>query len=271
MSEVEELDENALFDGAISDEPTLNPEVTITIEQPEQAVIEEKPELEVGDLTAEKPPIPPKPEWRLKEDAERARAAETELANERAEKAALKQRLEALERPAPKAEPTKPVKPDPLLDPDGFEQYLEQKWEERQLNATRETSLSNAHKTYKGEFEEAYAAAQKQVDPALKALMQQSRDPGETLIQWHREQKTRAEVGTDLTAYKAKLREEALKDPEFRKAAMEAWQAEAQPLVNGRPRVELPPSLSGASRANASLRSSNDDVDDRELFTQTTG
>jgi hypothetical protein len=71
-------------------------------------------------------------------------------------------------------------------------------------------------------------AAQKAVDPALKARMQSSRDPGETLIEWHREQKTRQEIGGDLTAYKQRLRDEALKDPEFRKQAMEAWQADAQ-------------------------------------------
>jgi hypothetical protein len=101
--------------------------------------------------------------------------------------------------------------------------------------------------------------------------MQQSRDPGETLIQWHREEKAKAEVGTDLTAYKQRLRDEALKDPEFRKAAMEAWRANAEPLVNGRPRVELPPSLSGTSRSNAALKSSNEDIDDQALFAETTG
>jgi hypothetical protein len=65
--------------------------------------------------------------------------------------------------------------------------------------------------------------------------MQQSRDPGETLMEWHREMKTRAEVGSDLKAYKEKLRKEALEDPEFRKAAMEAWRTEAP----SRSRVDL--------------------------------
>jgi hypothetical protein len=264
MSEVEQIDEDALFNDVVSDEPEVTPEPELQVEQKPEAELEVKePEPEV-ELTAEKPAIPPKPEWRLKEDAERARAAETELV-------VLKQRLEALERPAQKVEQEKVIKPDPLLDPDGYEEYLEKKVEEKLLNNHRESSLANAHRTYKGEFEEAYAAAQKQVDPALKARMQQSRDPGETLIEWHREQKTRAEVGSDLTAYKAKLREEALKDPEFRKAAMEAWKADAQPTNNGRPRVDLPPSLNGASRSGAALRSADGDVSDHELFEQTVG
>ena len=109
-----------------------------------------------------------------------------------------------------------------------------------------------------------------QIDPALKARMQQSRDPGETLIEWHREQKTRAEVGGDLTAYTQRLREEALKDPEFRKAAMEAWRTDAQPQNNGRPRVDLPPSLNGASRSNALLRSQDSDVSDTDLWNEIT-
>jgi hypothetical protein len=101
--------------------------------------------------------------------------------------------------------------------------------------------------------------------------MQQSRDPGETLIQWHREEKAKAEVGTDLGAYKQRLRDEALKDPEFRKAAMEAWREQAPTQVNGRPRIELPPSMSGVSRSNAALKAENQDVSDQELFEQTTG
>lgn len=285
MPENEELDDQSLFDAAVSDEPEaiseqpsqidMLAEAKAEVEAKEQQARDEAgrfAKAEDPSVDAEKPPIPPKPEWRLKEDAERARQAETELANERAEKAALKQRLEALERPAVKQEPEKVAKPDPLLDPEGYEKYLETKFEERLLNDRREASLATAHRVYKTEFEEAYAAAQKQVDPALRARMQQSRDPGETLMEWHRELKTRAEVGSDLKAYKQKLREEALKDPEFRKAAMEAWRTEASTQTpDGRPRVNLSPSLNGASRSNAMLRSADGDLSDHELFEQTTG
>lgn len=276
----DEIDEQSLFDATVSDEPQEVEAREVPEAEPEPeagqprdehgkfAKVEDPEPEPVAD--AEKPPIPPKPEWRLKEDAERARQAETELANERAEKAALKQRLEALERPTVKQEPEKAVKPDPLLDPEGYEQYLEKKFEERILNNQREASLAQAHRTYKTEFEEAYAAAQKAVDPALRARMQQSRDPGETLIEWHRELKTKAEIGGDLKAYKERLRKEALEDPEFRKAAMEAWRTQAE-VPNGRSRVDLPPSLNGASRSNALLRSADGNLSDQELFEQTTG
>jgi hypothetical protein len=129
-----------------------------------------------------------------------------------------------------------------------------------------------AHGKYKAEFEEAYSAAQKAVDPALKARMQATRDPGETLMQWHRENKVKAEVGTDPNAWLEKKLEERLKDPAFLAKAVELARGSAQPQqTNGRPRVELPPSLNGASRSNAALKSANDDADDSALFDQITG
>jgi hypothetical protein len=266
--ENEELDESALFDQAVGDEPEATPEPEPQPEpepEPEAQLTPEADKLAVDDKA------PMIPSYRLKQEADARRQLETDLANERADKAALRQRLEALERPAPKVDQPKAEEPDPLLDPKAYREFIREETRLEILNDRREASLANAHKTYKAEFEEAYATAQKQVDPALKARMQASRDPGETLIEWHREQKAKAEVGTDLAAYKQRLRDEALKDPEFRKSAMEAWKAEAQPQVNGRPRVELPPSLNGASRSNALLRPGNDDLSDEQLFAETTG
>ena len=275
-----ELDDQALFDSVTSDEPAET-QVTTEPEVVTEPVAEGQPRDETGKfakvepetpVTTEKPAVddnaPQVPSWRVREinDEKRAIAAENERI--KAELADLRQaRQQPVSPPAPKVEA---AKPDPLLDPEGYERYLETKFEERLLNDRREASLANAHKTYKTEFEEAYAAAQKQVDPVLKARMQASRDPGETLIQWHRELKTQAEIGGDLNAYKERLRQEALKDPEFRKKAMETWRDEAPTQANGRPRVDLPPSLNGASRSNALLRSTDADVSDAELWNEIT-
>jgi hypothetical protein len=270
-----EIDEQSLFDAAVSDEPVEvevrevpeapEPEAQPRDEQGKFAKVEDEPEKPAAD--PEKPVIddnaPQVPSWRVREINDEKRALAEKVAALEAERQNWQRQQ------APKPEPEKVVKPDPLLDPDGYEAYLDKKAEEKFLNYQRETSLATAHRVYKQEFEEAYAAAQKQVDPALRARMQQSRDPGETLMEWHREQKTRAEVGSDLKAYKEKLRKEALEDPEFRKAAMEAWREQAP--ANGRSRVDLPPSLNGASRSNALLRSADGDLSDHELFEQTTG
>lgn len=268
------LTDDELLNDVLSDEPAEipAPEQVEQIEEPKEP---EEPKGEVEAGAEDKPPIPPKPEWRKQEDAERARSAEAELANERAEKAALKQRLEALERPAPKAEQPKTSRPDPLLDPDGYAKAIRDELREEALNDRRNESLQEAHDANPKAFDEAYKAAQQAMakgDVTLAARMQASRNPGKTLMGWHKEQKDRAEVGDDLGAYKQRLRDEALKDPEFRKAAIEAWRAEelAQ-QTNGRPRIDLAPSLNGASRANTSLKSNVEDVSDGELFQQVAG
>lgn len=261
----QQFDDQELFNDAEATEAPDTPVAAAA--EPEQT---EQPEPVVAEATtetaAEKPVVddnaPLVPSWRLREINEEKRRATEEAERLKAELAQLRQaqpRQQEQPKPAEKV-----AKPDPLIDPDGYEKYLEAKVEEKLLNNQRESSLLAAHGKYKNEFEEAYAAAQKAVDPALKARMQVSRDPGETLIQWHREQKTRQEIGGDLNAYKQRLRDEALKDPEFRKAAMAAWQAEAQPLTNGRPNVALPPSINGVSRSNAALSSTigNDLSDD---------
>lgn len=281
MSEVEnELNDAELFNDAMAPEaPAETPEAEVAVEQPTL----EQPRDEQGKFAAKDEPAPEieaeksqiddnaplVPSWRVREINEEKRALaervakfETEQSQWQREQQELRERLAALEKPAqPKAEVQKP---DPLLDPEGYEAYLEKRFEERLLNERRESSLQQAHRTYKGEFEEAYAAAQKQVDPVLRTLMQNSRDPGETLIQWHREQKTKAEVGNDPNAWLEKKLEERLNDPAFLAKAMERARGVASPQTNGKPNVQLPPSLNNASRANASLVSSDDNDDSDE-------
>jgi hypothetical protein len=112
------------------------------------------------------------------------------------------------------------------------------------------------------EFEEAYAAAQKQIDPALKARMQQSRDPGETLIQWHRENKTRAEVGNDPNAYFDKRFEAYLSDPANQAKVLERIRGGVQPsnpAGNRQPSpTNLPPSLTRVAAAVDNTAEDND-------------
>lgn len=266
--------DDELLNEVLSDETTDSP---VVAGQPEQ--VEEPNEPETLEAVASddggKPPIPPKPEWRLKEDAERARIAEADLARERAEAAALRQRLEALERSSQKEQPKaeKPSRPDPLLDPDGYAAAIRAELREEALNERREESLQRAAETHPAEFKEAYAAAQQAVDPALRARMQSSRDPGKTLLDWHREQKVKAEVGNDPNAWLEKKLEERLKDPAFLAKAAELARGSAQQntQANGRPRIDLAPSLNGASRANTALKAGTEDVSDDELFRQLAG
>lgn len=280
MSEKDaELDDATLFETATSDEPVTAQQEAKETEQ----VAESEPTRDEAGRFAAKTAETEKskadeqqdepgqvPSWRVREINDEKRALAEKVASLEAERSQWRQqqqqpRADAVAQP-------KIEKPDPLLDPEGYEKYLEKKFEEKLLTERRETSLQLAARTYKDEFNEAYTAAQKSVDPALRARMQQSRDPGETLIQWYREQKVRQEVGLDPSAWLEKKLEERMKDPAFLSKVLEQSRGTAQTTTqSGRPIVKLPPSLNGASRANAQLQAGNDDLPDDELFHQITG
>lgn len=264
----DQLSDDQLFNEAVGDEPEILSEAPAEVEQPETPA-----EVVAAETPVEEPVVddnaPLVPSWRLREINEEKRTLADRLAALEAEKATW-QRPQAPPPPVQQAE--KPARPDPLLDPDGYAAAIRQELREEALNERREESLIRAREANQGEFDEAYAAAQKAVDPALKARMQSSRDPGKTLLEWHRENKVKAEVGNDPNAWLEKKLEERLKDPAFLAKAVELARGSAQPQVqNGRPRVDLPPSLNGASRSNAALKSADLDVSDHELFEQITG
>jgi len=235
-------------------------------EEPETPITAETVKAETVDDNA-----PQVPSWRVREINEEKRAAQAERDALRAERDRLAQerddfqrRFQATQKPA---EPVKVEKPDPLLDPEGYEKHITSVIEERLLNNHRESSLAQAHRTYKSEFEEAYAAAQKAVDPALRARMQQSRDPGETLMEWHREQKVRAEVGNDPNAFFEKRFEAYLADPANQAKVLERIRGgvQQQPGARQAPTTYMPPSLTRATNA-ATATADDDDISDEGLW-----
>jgi hypothetical protein len=144
-------------------------------------------------------------------------------------------------------------------------------WRVREINEEKRR-FAEENERIKAELAE-LRRDQQQTDPALRARMQESRDPGKTLLAWYREQKTVQEVGSDPKVWFEKQLEERMKDPAFLAKAVEMARGQAQPQMrNSRPRVELPPTLNGASRANSSLRSDNvNDQSDRELWNDVAG
>jgi hypothetical protein len=281
---LEGITDEQLFNDANSDEPVADEATPEPAAEPVEQ--DGQPRDEAGRFagkSAEEPAKPAEaateapakgddnaaqvPSWRVREiNEEKRQLAErlTALETERNQWLADRQRLQSLEKP-----PEPAAKPDPLLDPEGYEKYLETKFEEKLLNNHRESSLAQAHRTYKTEFEEAYAAAQKQVDPALKARMQQSRDPGETLIQWHRENKTRAEVGNDPNAYFDKRFEAYLSDPANQAKVLERIRGGVQPQPGAARQpapVNLPPSLTRATNASADVSADDNDISNDALW-----
>src|SRR4051812_11619714 len=186
MSDVDQgPSDDELFNEAVSDETTDAPVVSEQVEQrarDEAGRFAKKEEPEpaevVAEVQAEKPVVDDNasqvPSWRVREINEEKRAALAELETLRAERAQWQQRQQQ----QPKAESApKAETPDPLLDPEGYKNALRQELREERLNEQREESLQRAADAHPDEFKEAYTAAQKTVDPALKARMQSSRDP----------------------------------------------------------------------------------------------
>lgn len=279
-----ELDETELFNNVTSDEPVeTQQEPPKEAEQVTQEAGQTRDDAgrfakteadKAADTQTETQDHGNVPMWRLKEEADARRSATQERDNERAVRAQLEQRLRALEKPAQQEKAVE--RPDPLLDPEGYERHLESKFEQRLINERRESSLELARRTYKTDFDEAYKAAQQfnaTGDRTLTARMQQSRDPGETLMEWHKEQKVRQEVGLDPNAWLEKQLEARMKDPAFVAKVLEQSRGTAQTTnSSGKPNISLPPSLNGASRANAQLRANTtSEVSDAELFQELTG
>lgn len=265
--------EDAFFDNAVEGvspakaEPAPAP---APAEKPAPAPADVAPPTEGKERPQVDDDAPQVPSWRVREINEEKRAAIAERDALKAERDRLAYEQQEFRRHIQQQQerPAEPEAPDPLLDPKGWTAHQEARWEARLVNERRENSLQLAKRTYKEEFDQAYEVAKRHVDPALRIRMQQSPDPGETLMHWFRDLRVRAEVGTDLNAYRAKVREEAMKDPEFRKAAMETWGSEASTTdANGRPNVRLAPSLNSVSRSNAALRTAmQSDVPDEALF-----
>lgn len=280
----QELFDQANADEAPEDEPVAEAPAAEP-EQPEQARDEqgrfaakaaEEPAAPVVAAEPEKPAVdddaPQVPSWRVREINEEKRAAQAERDALKAERDRLAQerddfqrRLQATQKPP---EPIKVERPDPLLDPEGYAKAMREEIRQEILSERREESLQRAHKTYKAEFEEAYEAARKQIDPGLAARMQNSRDPGETLIEWHREQKARAEVGTDPNAYFQRKLDEWLSDPANQAKVIEKARgaAEGQLQPGKAAPVNLPPSLTRATNASTITSADDNDVSDEGLW-----
>jgi hypothetical protein len=231
------------------------------------------------------------PSGRLREEAEKTRAAQAERdalkAQLEAEKTASQRAIAELnakfegfiasqrQTPQPKPEETKPeATPDLFEDPTAFVNHLQkgfdaklaavnQQIKDQRINISMELSRTRHGATFDAAF-----GALKSLDannPDNRQLVQRLIDapnPGEAVVTWHKRNEALREVGDDPTAYKAKIAEDTRKalmaDPEFRKQLVAELRGEAMTGDNGRPRttVKLPASLNRAGGNNT--RAPND-------------
>jgi hypothetical protein len=180
-----------------------------------------------------------------RQNAERDRAAyEQELSQ-------LRQQMQALQ------QPREPI--DIFANPEAYTQSIEQQMGEKLRAMEANFSLRLAHNKHGEVFTEAFnEVMQRPLQDPMRQQVINSPDPGETLVTLYQRERTFKEVGNDPTAYKSKILEEALKDPQFLAKAMQTARqtAGAQPTNN---KIDLPPSLNKVASAH-----SGDDTDDSD-------
>lgn len=190
------------FDEVLKDDPKVEPvkaeEPTPAPEPapaPEPKAEEPKPsKVEPGEPTA------PKSE-------EEPRVPLKALEEERRKRQEYQRELESL-RNAPKPA-------DPVVDPEGFRKQFEEQSQKALLNERLNMSeqIVRAHhgddtvNAAMQAFEEA-----QQSNPGLRATILSSRHPYQSLIDWHKREQVLATVGTDLTAYEKRLREQFMEE-----------------------------------------------------------
>lgn len=191
------------------------------------------------------------PSWRLAEEAERRRSAEQALNELRNEFQMLRMQMQQ-----PQQAPTVPQEaPDIFADPQAFVQNLTGTFEQRMNQLRLENSLRFAHHAHGEKFNEAYNEFTNYVaqsrDQATYQRVMASHDPGEALVQWHKEQSLQKELGgSDLKTFLEKQREEWLKDPAVQAKVIEAFRATQQARSPSN-LTSVPPSLSKAAAARS--------------------
>jgi hypothetical protein len=210
------------------------------------------------------------PSHRLREETARREAAESEARAVKAERDSLNARLTALERGAPRQEaPPPPAKPDIFADPEGYERYVIAQANRAAENRFLEASLADAQEQHGEKFTAAYKdlTALNPADPAHRALVQRiisAPNPGRAVMKWHGEQALLREIGSDPAAYRQKVADQIMQDPDFRKQILDGMRGEANRGDGGRQRttIRIPRSLSEAGGRGGNPRMGNPDATD---------
>lgn len=193
------------------------------------------------------------------QEREKRQAAESRAQAIEQQMQSLQRQMEAMRT---KAEPKEPAKePDWYDDPQAATQH----YVAPHIDQINQRLMYNARLAASGAYgQDKVQAAQEAFDNAINSggidhsdyqRVMSAPNPFEAAVQWHQRHAVLQEVGSDPTAYRERIIEEAMKDPEVRKRVMESVQAEArQPVNNDRPATttRLPPSLNSRTSAASS-------------------
>lgn len=221
------------------DQPVDEPDEVVTEPQAEKPAGEERPPR----VRNERIPLPEYLSEREKRQAAEARATALEAAQVQRDRELADLRRERDELRRPKAAPVE--LPDPFADPAAYRDAIREQVRDEARRDRVNASFEDARDTDGPGFDSAYRALVDAGDPSLSQRIANAGNPGKALMRWHKERATVQEIGGDLNAYKARLRDEALKDPEFLKKAIEAARVSAG--GNGQRQIPNIPSVNRAS------------------------
>lgn len=295
MAETEAIamDDRALFEGAIGDEPAVAEEspprdelgrfAPKAEEVPAEAPkVEAKPETVAPPVEATEQPkddAATVPSWRLREVREAREAAERKAEEATRERFALQTQLQQMQAELQKLQAPKSEPADFFADPDQalqqrltpFEQRFAKLEQDVRLSSSRAAAIAVHGAPIVAEMEKSIEEAMQKNHPdinGLAAQMRTSSDPVGVAMNWYKRNKLWDVTGGDPDAYKSKVLDEALKNPEYLQKALEAARAQAGAAPGSRPNIQLPPSLSRAPGSAPSAAVDESDMSDRSLFKQ---
>lgn len=224
------------------------------------APVEQKPAVEQKPVEDHRVPLSEHLSEREKRQAAERRAEDAERRAEQASRE-LQRRL------AKPAESEKPI--DILENPEAWAAKVQEDTDRKYFTRFVDSSMDDAKEQHGEAFDKAFGDLLKVTDGgdlSHRNRIVNSPNPGRALMKWYAEREAIREIGGDLTGYKKRLRDEAMKDPEFRKTAMEAWRVEAENGNGQRPNtVTQLPSLNRAP-GSSTLAGDKEPETDAELF-----
>lgn len=212
------------------------------------------------------------PSWRLREKAEEARAAQRELQEVQAARAQAEARFMALQEQiaAMQAQQQRQPAPDRYQDPEAYEQYRDAQQAQFFQQVKVRQDKTEAYAIYGYDVvEKAMQAALEasNANPVLDRQIAQSPNPFKAAVEWHKQHQVLSQIGDGgIDGYKAKVREELMRDPEIRKQILAEMRSQASAPPPQNSPMQKMPSINGASSAGFDRPGLDRPMTDEEIF-----
>jgi hypothetical protein len=284
---VDGMDDQELMNAAMSDAPVEKPEQVQEQAAPEPVadgpVRDEQGRFASAKAEVEAAPPqlpvagqvePPKPveqdaqvpSWRLRELREARETAERDRDTERQARARVEAQLQAL-----MAQQQPKQAPDMYADPDGYQQHQQQTVQSAVDQVRFQISEDMARDKFGDEkVNAALEWAKQNLGPAETVRIQRARNPYREMVSLYDERQTLSQIGGDLTAYRAKVMDEALNDPAFMQKVADKLRGNVQTTNGQRPAISLPPSLNKATGSQVGHDSAGGSMNDADLYAHAT-